>query len=179
MIQDVAAIVGVLVVLLPLVGYVIVACYKSFKSFKMVSAIAEQFKTNGGSSVADKITSIGLKLDTMIATNDVSMNLVSYPIFKADSSGQVYWGNRQFTHDTGLSEIEFSGLGWLNIIVEEDRHSVRSAWLDAVSDARAVTIEFDLEDGRYMILDALPIKSSKGLEGMLGALRLERGYTHG
>lgn len=179
MIQDVAAIVAVLVVLVPLFGYICAACYKSFKAFKMVTAIAEQFKTNGGSSAVDKINAIGLKLDMMIAANDVSMNLLTYPLFKADRYGMVYWGNRQFTHDTGLSEYEYTGLGWLSIVAEVDRHAVRSEWIDAVADARAVTIEFDLEDGRAVVLDALPVKSAKGLDGMLGVLRVSRGYFDG
>lgn len=179
MIQDVAAIVAVLVVLVPLFGYICAACYKSFKACKMVTAIAEQFKTNGGSSAVDKINAIGSKLDMMIAANDVSMNLLAYPLFKADQSGMIYWGNRQFTHDTGMSECEYVGLGWLSMVEEVDRHAVRSEWLDAVADARAVTIEFDLEDGSAVVLDALPIKSSKGLEGMLGVLRITRGCFDG
>lgn len=179
MIQDVAAVVGVAVVVLPILCYLLAACWKSFKAFKKVTEIADQFKPNGGSTLVDKLASISIKLDTMIATNDVSMNLVSYPVFKADSSGYVYWGNRQFSHETGLNESEFSGLGWLNIVIEEERYAVKTIWLDAVSDARSVTIEFDLEDGRYVTLDALPIKSSKGLEGMLGTLRIERGFCDG
>lgn len=179
MIQDIAAVIAVLVVLVPLFGYIVAACYKSCIAFKMVSAIAEQFKTNGGSSVLDKLNSISSKLDTMVAVNDVSMNLVAYPVFKADKVGQVYWCNRQFAHDTGLSESELAGLGWLSIVVEEDRHAVRAAWLDAVTDGRPVTLEFELEDGRYITLDALPVKSSKGLDGMLGTLRIERGYFDG
>ena len=179
MIQDVAAIIGVLIVLVPLFGYICAACYKSFKAFKMVTAIAEQFKPNGGSTLTDKISAIGSKLDMMIAANDVSMNLLTYPLFKADRFGMVYWGNRQFSHDTGLSECEYTGLGWLSIVAEIDRHAVRAEWIDAVADARAVTIEFDLEDGRAVVLDALPVKASKGLEGMLGVLRVSRGYFDG
>jgi PAS domain S-box-containing protein len=175
-IQDIAAVVGVLVVLLPVLGYICMACYKSFKAFKLVSAIAEQFRTNGGGSAIDKINAISSKLDGMMAVNDVGMNLVAYPMFKADQSGHLYWANRQFTHDTGLSESELVGLGWLTLVVEEDRQSVRRAWLEAVADGRPVTIEFELEDSRYVILDALPVKSSRGLDGMLGTLHVERGY---
>lgn len=78
MIQDVAAVVGVAVVVLPILCYLLAACWKSFKAFKKVTEIADQFKPNGGSTLVDKLASISIKLDTMIATNDVSMNLVSY-----------------------------------------------------------------------------------------------------
>ena len=179
MIQDAAAVIAILAVCLPILFYFLAACYKSFQAFRVVTAIADQFKTNGGSSFADKLNTIGVKLDGMIATNDVVMNLVAYPVFKADKHGFLYWANRQFSHDTGLSESEFIGLGWLCVIMEEDRHAVRDAWLEAVADARPVTIEFELEDSRYVILDALPVKTPAGLDGMLGTLRVERGYFNG
>lgn len=178
MIQDAAAAIGILVIVLPVLAYLFAACYKSFKAFKMVKEISEQFKTNGGSTIVDKITAIGVKLDTLMAMNDVSFNLVAYPMLKADPQGQVTW-NRQFAHESGLSELESCGLGWLAFVIEEDRTYVRDIWLDGTRDCRPVVIEFDTIDGRYATIEALPIKSSKGLIGMLGTLKLEGGYCNG
>ena len=63
MIQDVAAVVGVAVVVLPILCYLLAACWKSFKAFKKVTEIADQFKPNGGSTLEDKLASISIKLD--------------------------------------------------------------------------------------------------------------------
>lgn len=178
MIQDVAAIVAVLVVLVPLFGYICVACYKSFKAFKMVTAIAEQFETNGGSTLSDRISAITTKLDVLMVLNDVSLNLLPYSVFKSDSFGHINWVSRRLPHELDLEASDALGLGWLSAVAEEDRRTVRQAWLEAIQDSRAVNIEFFLLDGSLCILEALPVKSTRGLEGMLGVFRLSRRHTY-
>lgn len=173
-IQDAAAIVAMLVVAVPVGVYVVAACRRSLKSFATVKWIAEQLKPNSGKTTLDKIIRMDEKLDNLIAVNTVSMNLVSYPLFRSDHSGHVDWVNRQFTHETGLSESEAFGFGWLNSVSEDERMAVKMEWLRAIEDSRAIRLDVALHDGRKFTLEALPVISGGSLKQMLGAIRLVR-----
>lgn len=155
-------------------------CIKAWKSFAVVAQIAAEFKPNGGGSTRDRLDKIQDTLDGMVTLNIVSMNLVPFPMLKADRLGQVYWVNRQFIHEAEVSENEVMGLGWLNLVSDDHRESVRSQWLSAIEDARSLNVEFDVVHGCTATLVALPLVSQKhGLIGMVGTLRFERTFTHG
>lgn len=155
-------------------------CIRAWRSFTTVSQIAAELKPNGGNSIRDRIDRIQDTLDGMVTFNNVSMDLVSFPLLKADKTGHVFWVNRQFIHEAEVSETEVMGLGWLNLVSDDHREMVKSQWLSAVEDARSLNVEFEVVHGCTATLVALPLISQKhGLIGMVGTLRFERTFTHG
>ena len=154
--------------------------WKGWQAFKTVSEIAKEFKPNGGGSTSDRLAKIQETLDTMTTFNTVSMDLIQFPLLKADKDGHVFWVNRRFIHEAEVSETEVMGLGWLNLVTDDHREMVRSQWLSAVEDARSLSVEFEVVHGCTATLVALPLISQKhGLIGMVGTLRFERTFTHG
>lgn len=179
MIQDVLGVIGILIVVVPILVGMSRFLIRGWKSWTVLGNIAEQFKTNGGSTLKDRVEAINTTLDYIVTVNMVSMNLIAFPLLRADGSGHVSWVNRQFTHETGLSEGEAAGLGWLNMIIPDHRCRAREEWLSAIRDARAIKIEFAMLDGREAVLEALPLVSPKlGVHGVVGTLRIESGLLY-
>lgn len=179
MIQDVLGVLGIVLILSPVCWGIGKFLCHGWKAWTILTSIAEQFKTNGGSSLRDRVDTISTTLDSIVTMNMVSMNLIAFPLLRADGSGQVSWINRQFTHETGLSEGEAAGLGWLNMILPDHRDHARAEWLSAIKDARSIKIEFTLMDGREAVLEALPLVSVKlGVYGVVGTLRIESRLLH-
>jgi len=147
---------------------------RGWKAFTILSQLAKQFETNGGSSLKDRIEAIFDAVEDLSAVNSVSLNLVPYAFFRADADGNVNWVNRNFIHETDLSERDAYGLGWLNVVSEPDRTRVKTEWSSAVSDHRAVKTSFRLVDGRQAYIESMPTMSKKfGMTGLVAALRIE------
>jgi len=154
--------------------------WKGWQSFKTVSEIAKEFKPNGGSSFRDRLDKLQDTMDSIGTMNNVCLDLIQFPLLKADKDGHVFWVNRQFIHEAEVSETEVMGLGWLNLVADDHRETVKSQWLSAVEDARSLNVEFEVVHGCTATLVALPLISQKhGLIGMVGTLRFERTFTHG
>jgi len=149
-------------------------CIRGWKALTILSSLAKQFETNGGSSLKDRIEAIFDAVEDLSAVNSVSLNLVPYAFFRADADGNVNWVNRNFTHETDLSERDAYGLGWLNVVSESDRTRVKTEWSSSVTDHRAVKTAFKLVDGRQAYIESMPTMSKKfGMTGLVAALRIE------
>jgi len=165
--------------LIPAVTWFFSLCVRGWRAFTILSSLASQFETNGGSSLKDRVEAIYDAVDYLIAVNRVSSNLIPYAFFRADAVGNVNWVNRQFVHETGLSEQDAFGLGWLNAVAEADRARVRAEWCSAVDDQRAVRTAFKLVDGRLAYIESIPTMSKKfGMTGLVAALRFEEGIKN-
>jgi hypothetical protein len=161
-------------VVIPLATWFFGLCVRGWRAFTILSNLAKQFETNGGSSLKDRVEAIYDAVDGIGAFNSVSLSLVPYAFFRADASGNVTWINRHFVHETDLSEQDAFGLGWLNIVVESDRSRVKSEWVSAVADQRAVKTSFKMVDGRQANIESMPTLSKKfGMTGLVAALRIE------
>ena len=161
-------------ILIPLATWFLGLCVRGWKAFTILSSLAKQFETNGGSSLKDRVEAIFDAVEDLSAVNSVSLNLVPYAFFRADADGNVNWVNRSFTHETDLSERDAYGLGWLNAVSEEDRARVRTEWSASVTDHRAVKTAFKLVDGRQAYIESMPTLSKKfGMTGLVAALRIE------
>lgn len=161
-------------IVLPLGTWFVGLCVRGWKAFTILSNLAKQFETNGGSSLKDRIEAIFDAVEDLSAVNSVSLNLVPYAFFRADADGNVNWVNRNFVHETNLSERDAFGLGWLNVVSESDRTRVKTEWSSSVSDHRAVKTAFKLVDGRQAYIESMPTMSKKfGMTGLVAALRIE------
>lgn len=178
--QEILAGIAILTITVPAMWSIVMCLYRGYRAYGIVNNIAAQFKPNGGSHMIDRLESLHEMVENLIAANTVSMNLIPYPMLRATGDGRVVWTNRQFSHEIGLNESEALDLGWLSMVRPDFRNHVRSEWFSAISDARAIRIEFTLEDGRNAVLEALPIFSvKKGVHGILGTLRIESEYHFG
>lgn len=179
MFQELLAGIAILTIALPLLWSLVLCLYRGYKAYDNVNKIADQFKPNGGTSLKDAITMIQDTLDGLVTSNQVSMNLIPYPLLRADKYGHLEWCNREFSRVTGLTESEAAGLGWLGVVISDDREHARSEWFSALEDARSIKIEFRLDDGREAVLEALPLISVKhGVTGIVGTLRIESGFHY-
>lgn len=177
---DIPTLTAILSVAVPAGSWLIGCLARGWKAFTILTSLASEFKTNGGKSLRDRIEAINDSLDTLVAANAVSLSLVPYAFFRADGAGNIVWVNRQFVHETQLSETDSCGLGWLNCVSPEDRDRVRDSWFDALSDRRASKVPFKMTDGRSVLFETIPIVSQKfGLVGLIGTLRIENnGQQH-
>lgn len=177
------AVLASLVIVIPLFGWFAVGAHRGVQSYKVLLTIAEQFKTNGGSSLKDRLDQLFDAVDMLSVTNRTSMNLVPYPLFITNQHGGVVWVNHEFSQVTSLADDEVLGMGWLNIVDRDERDDIRNEWLSAVKDGRAVRLTFMMDSGSEALLEAQPLLSRKDKEikvrGLLGTLRIDRGYLHG
>jgi len=161
-------------ILIPAATWAIGLWIRGWKAFTILSNLAKQFETNGGSSLKDRVEAIYDAVEDLNAVNTVSMHLVPYIYFRADAVGNVNWINRQFVHETDLSERDAFGLGWLNAVAESDRSRMRAEWAATVADQRAIKTSFRLVDGRQANIESMPIMSKKfGMTGLVAAIRIE------
>jgi hypothetical protein len=161
-------------VVVPLATWFFGLCVRGWRAFTILSNLAKQFETNGGSSLKDRIEAIYDAVDGIGAFNSVSLSLVPYAFFRADAAGNVTWINRCFVQITDLSEQDAFGLGWLNCVCESDRVRVKHEWIAAIADQRSVKTSFKLVDGRQASIESMPTISKKfGMTGLVAALRIE------
>ena len=126
-----------------------------------LTLIRNQVMPNGGSSMADAVMRLEKTVNnnvtlitgiskqctdlalTMRAHMDTNPNLAT---FEAAPNGMFSSVNKTFLRWSGLQEKEIINWGWMNAVKPEQRLAVRTEWLAAVADVRALAMSFTMVD---------------------------------
>lgn len=118
---------------------------------EMLSAleeIREQMKPNGGDSIRDSLNRIEQKQEFAQSFLKTQLNAHHKALFECDADGRCVWVNRPHVALTGRSFDQMRGLGWVNVVVPDERDKVMDKWQHAIVEQR----EFD-ENVTYQLGD--------------------------
>jgi len=125
-----------------------------------VEKIADQFKTNGGHSLYDRIEAIRAYQWNFAET------LVDRPVWETDENGSCVKANSAYLKLTERTMAELTGSGWENVLHPDDRVKVFEEWSDAIHRKRAYEGTFRLrsKSGKIYMVRAFasPIETSGG-----------------
>jgi PAS domain S-box-containing protein len=138
---------------------------------KRIELIASELVPNHGTSLRDAID----RIERQASHNGAALRAwwlgSPYAMYETDSIGNILWTNRAYQRLTGLGAEDLKGLGWVNMIREEERERIKEAGRAAVDDVRSMEIDFFLHNGKLVHCAAEPLKSPDGgLIGFLGSL---------
>lgn len=133
--------------------------------------MAQNFRSNGGSSLSDVIQRIDRKLDMNDAWNRIVVNLAVSAYVEFDSEGRCSWVSERFCRMTGLMPSSVKVNGWINAVTEADRARVMTAWTEAIDQQRDFDTFFELTSGERVHMMCRAARSFKGsLLGYIGTL---------
>lgn len=111
---------------------------------------------NGGGSMKDQVTVIA-------ARQAAIFDSMARPAFQADATGRFVSVNRAFETMTGYPSRDLLGMGWVNLIHQEQVEAFMLAWDHTIRDGRILRRECVLVkasgDEVMVCVDAVPVKA--------------------
>lgn len=105
---------------------------KFFKNFSdlhsKISAIENEIKPNGGSSIKDAIQRIEKNLIVLEQSHKVVLDSSGIGYWKTDKNGEWVEVGKHLTDITGRAESEILGNNWTVWLDKEDRERIVDAW---------------------------------------------------
>lgn len=138
-----------------------------------LKTVKHQVTKNGGSSLSDGIERIEVKVNELLSTNEVLQQISNKPLFKTDVNGGCSWINVAYSEVTGKSIEDLKGVGWLSVVLPEDRAALVESWAEAVKDGRRFDHTFSIinkDQGQKIKIrcKAYPIILKGSIAGYLG-----------
>jgi len=114
--------------------------------------IREQMKPNGGNSIRDSLNRIEQKQEFAQSFLKTQLNAHHKALFECDADGRCVWVNRPHTALTGRSFDQMRGMGWINVIIPDERDRMLSKWHSAIDEQREFdeNVTYQLGDGTRM-----------------------------
>lgn len=110
---------------------------------------------NGGSSLKDQVT-------TIAARQAAIFDGMQRPAFQADAEGKFLTVNRAFENLTGYPARDLVGMGWVNLLHQDQVEAFMVAWRHAISDGRILRRECLMvkanDEEISVCVDAVPVK---------------------
>lgn len=140
---------------------------------KTVNKVKYQVTQNGGTSLLDAINRIESSIAGLTAINEATQQLSQSPMFRTDKDGHCVWVNTAYNLITGKPLEDLKGHGWISLIHEEDRETVRSEWELAVKDVRRFELPYKVINDRmgttYLVkCTSYPILVKNEITGYIG-----------
>lgn len=111
---------------------------------------------NGGGSMKDQVTVIA-------ARQAAIFDSMARPAFQADAAGRFVSVNRAFEVMTGYPSRDLLGMGWVNLIHQDQVETFMVAWEHTIRDGRILRRECVLVkangDELMVCVDAVPVKA--------------------
>lgn len=111
-----------------------------------LNVIMSEFKTNGGSTLRDKVVEIGNDIKVIIGERDATFQLSNDAMFKADKDGLCTAANQALCTMYGATVEQMVGRGWLNFISESDRVRVIEEWNNIVKSGREISSYYYIDN---------------------------------
>lgn len=115
---------------------------RSREFYLKVNNIDSELKTNGGSSLRDKVNEILSAVEHLEQRQRNSLQFDLHGIFETDAEGRCIWMNRALLELLERQLDEMTGAGWRSIIDEKDRERVTNEWMNSSRDARDFSVRF-------------------------------------
>lgn len=109
-----------------------------------VNYITKELKPNGGSSLKDTINRICQIVEKLDQRQRSLCQFDPSAIFELDRTGGCLWANNSFLDLTGRHTEDITGMGWLNVVAEEDRGRVSREWQQCVRHNRDFATQFNV-----------------------------------
>lgn len=98
-----------------------------------MKSFQEEFSTNSGKSIKDRIT----RIDNSIKKEEIRNKLLADSLtmigtYECDNKGDCVWANKSLCDMFGLNLQEMYGRGWLAAICEEERTEVWVNWIENI-----------------------------------------------
>lgn len=110
---------------------------------------------NGGSSMRDAVSRIA-------AWQAAILDQQPKPMFSTDTNGRFIEVNRPFEVLTGYASVDLYGMGWVNVIHQDDQEMFMTFWLHALKDQRIArrALRLETSDGRIVpvSIEAKPMR---------------------
>jgi PAS domain S-box-containing protein len=148
-------------------------------TFKALAAsieeIAQELRTNGGSTLKDAINRIEKTQAFTLTRQRALLDSHGLAIFETDEEGDCTHANQFYLDAVGRGMPEVAGKGWISCIAPEDRERVATEWYRAVSDNRMFNgkYSFVASDGTTFmsVVSAHPVKNnSNKIIGYVGMM---------
>lgn len=111
---------------------------------------------NGGGSMKDQVTVIA-------ARQAAIFDSMSRPAFQADATGRFVSVNRAFEMMTGFPSRDLMGMGWVNLIHQDQVEGFMLAWEHTIRDGRQLRREVVIVkatgDELMVCIDAVPVRA--------------------
>lgn len=105
----------------------------SEKVVPFMHSFGDEFSTNSGKSIKDRITRIDNALKREELRNKLlADSLLTIGAYECDAEGDCVWANRTLCEMFGMSFSDMLGNGWLSAICEPDRKRVWKDWLENI-----------------------------------------------
>lgn len=141
-----------------------------------LEAIYKELRFNGGASLKDSIKRIEETQAKQLVKLDMISDLQESITFETDSNGRYTYVSKKYCELTGRTHYECLTNGWHLTLLESERDSVISAWLDAVDAGRIFEFEFKIKQkfGKVIKVSctATPVYNGSVLLGWCGCLHL-------
>lgn len=149
----------------------------SLKLDEKLEPVLKELRPNGGTSLADQVTTVLRKLEHHSGRVRAFNRDASEGMFETDSLGACAWVNRTYCRMTERAESEVLGWGWLNIVHPDEVEEVEAHWKACVKDHReyVMTQTYVTPDGKEVLVSvrAQPIIDGNGqLLSYMGFVRL-------
>lgn len=110
------------------------------RATNVMTIVEREFTANGGSSMLDRF---GRMSETVVKTEarvSAMSDYMSTPIFEANAAGENTRVNTAFTKLFGYTSEQCYGMGWVQLIYEDDRDRVMRELMYAIKDKRAYRV---------------------------------------
>lgn len=98
-----------------------------------MKSFSDEFSTNSGKSIKDRITRIDNSLKKEELRNKLlADSLLTIGAYECNSDGDCVWANKALCDMFGMSFADMMGNGWLSAICEPDRKRVWKDWLENI-----------------------------------------------
>jgi len=98
-----------------------------------MKSFQEEFSTNSGKSIKDRITRIDNSLKKEELRNKLlADSLLTIGAYECNADGDCVWANKALCDMFGMSFTDMTGNGWLSAICEPDRKRVWKDWLENI-----------------------------------------------
>lgn len=118
--------------------------------------VEAELSPNGGGSMKDQLTIV-------VARQAAIFDGMARPAFQADASGRFVSVNRAFEVMTGYPSRDLLGMGWVNLIHQDQVEAFMLAWQHTIRDGRILRRDCVLVkangDELMVCVDAVPVKA--------------------
>lgn len=139
-----------------------------------VAKLSKEVMPNGGQSLSDVVRATQKQLAVVEQRGVAWIEESPRLMFQTDENGHFVFVNRAFKLKTGFTN-EALGVGWINVVTQNERMDVFKRWREAVDQEREFIDVFSLVDARGSSVQvqchAYPMRDRGTLIGYFGSLK--------
>lgn len=142
--------------------------------FQQIDELAKVVKPNGGTSLYDRVHSIGSLVAQNEARSRTLVESLGIGEWHSDTNGNCIFINSAACFATNRLPDEFLGRNWVNVVAEYDRERVEREWDDAVKTRRRFVYRYHWtkQDGTPIAIRAVSSLVHDGIGNLTGWVAL-------